>query len=239
MIMQKFAVFDIDGTLIRWQLYHAITDYLAGIGIIPQEEMKAVKDARKRWKSRETSDSFHEYEKKLIKLYESSLTSISPKALDEAAIEVAKRYKSQVYVYTRNLVRELKKQGYFIVAISGSHNEIVSHVAENYGFDYAVGSKFERSGDVFTGKNFIASKNKDVVLKGIIKKFNLSTEDSYAVGDTINDAPILGMVTNPIAFNPNKELLEVAKKNLWKIVVERKNVYYELEPDSIGEYRLH
>lgn len=238
MNMQKFAVFDIDGTLIRWQLYHGIIDYLGGIGVLPESAMKDVKEARMRWKSRETEDSFHDYEKKLIKLYESSLTSISPKALDEAAAKVADKYKSQVYVYTRNLAKRLKTEGYFLIAISGSHDEIVDHVAKTYGFDHAVGSKFERQGDRFTGKNFIASKNKRSVLEEIINKYNLNTQDSYAVGDTINDSPILDMVENPIAFNPNRELLEVAKEKHWKIVVERKNVSYELEFSNDGHYQL-
>ena len=35
--MNKFAVFDIDGTLIRWQLYHAIADELAKSGHIDAE----------------------------------------------------------------------------------------------------------------------------------------------------------------------------------------------------------
>lgn len=236
--MQKFAVFDIDGTLIRWQLYHGITDYLAGIGVLSSESMRDVKEARMRWKRRETPDSFHDYEMKLIELYESSLANISPKDLDKAAVEVAKKYKTQVYVYTRNLIKSLKDQGYFLIAISGSHDEIVAHVAESYGFDYAVGSKFERVGNKFTGKKFIASKNKNIVLEEIIEKFNLSLSGSYAVGDTINDSPILAMVENPIAFNPNKALLDVAKQKHWKIVVERKNVSYELAPDINGKYYL-
>ena len=31
---RPFAVFDIDGTLIRWQLYHSIADTLARLGHI-------------------------------------------------------------------------------------------------------------------------------------------------------------------------------------------------------------
>lgn len=238
MNMQKFAVFDIDGTLIRWQLYHAITDYLGRTGVLSKEAMQEVKDARMRWKSRETPDSFHQYERKLVKLYESSITSISTSALDEAVTEVANKYKSQVYVYTRNLAHELKNKGYFLIAISGSHDEVVRHVTENYGFDYAVGSKYERVGDSFSGNMFIASADKESVLREIIKKNNLTLKDSYAVGDTANDASILAMVDNPIAFNPSKELLDIAKKNQWKIVIERKNVCYELSPKDSGIYQL-
>lgn len=236
--MKKLAVFDIDGTLIRWQLYHAVIDYLGDIGILPKNAMKEVKEARMRWKSRETSDSFHEYEMKLVKLYESSIATISTNIFDVAVNEVAKKYKSQVYVYTRSLARDLKKRGYFLIAISGSHDEIVKRVAGNYGFDYSIGSKFERVDGHFTGNIFIANANKGLVLKEIIKEKGLTLEDSYAVGDTASDVAILDMVDNPVAFNPNRELYEIAKMKRWKIIIERKNVCYELNPTDSGSYYL-
>jgi len=37
------------------------------------------------------------------------------------------------------------------------------------------------------------------------------------------------MVGHPVAFNPNYELAKHAKKKRWKIVVERKDVIYELK----------
>jgi phosphoserine phosphatase len=40
---------------------------------------------------------------------------------------------------------------------------------------------------------------------------------------------MLEIVDNPIVFNPTHELLEKALKNHWKIVLERKNISYELE----------
>jgi phosphoserine phosphatase len=36
------------------------------------------------------------------------------------------------------------------------------------------------------------------------------------------------MCLHPIAFNPNKELFDHAREHGWNIVVERKNVVYEL-----------
>lgn len=236
--MKRFAVFDIDGTLIRWQLYHAVVNELAKSGAISPSQASMIKEMRMRWKSRESEDAFHEYENYLVSVFEESLSRMNIKTVDNVINRVADIYKSQVYVYTRNLIQKLKSDGYYIIAISGSHEEIVSHIAKNYGFDIWVGSKFERKGDNFTGKNFIASKNKKQILERIVKENRFSYEDSYAVGDTASDAPMLEMVNNPIAFNPNRELLEIAKSRGWKIVIERKNVCYELTQQSNGEYKL-
>ena len=66
---RPFAVFDIDGTLIRWQLYHAIADKLVSLGFIAPVKFQGIKDSRMVWKRREDSESFKRYELELVKLY--------------------------------------------------------------------------------------------------------------------------------------------------------------------------
>lgn len=49
---------------------------------------------------------------------------------------------------------------------------------------------------------------------------------------------MLELVDRPVAFNPNDELFEVAQARGWEIVIERKNVAYQLKKDSDGSYVL-
>jgi phosphoserine phosphatase len=49
------------------------------------------------------------------------------------------------------------------------------------------------------------------------------------MGDTESDASILRMVTHPIAFNPNQNLKKFADAEGWRIVIEKKDVIYEIE----------
>jgi phosphoserine phosphatase len=78
---------------------------------------------------------------------------------------------------------------------------------------------------------------KGPVLQELIKKHGLTTAASYAVGDSLSDAAMLEMVDNPIAFNPDNNLFEAATQNGWNIVVERKNVIYQLSKQD-GHYGL-
>ena len=235
--MSRFAVFDIDGTLIRWQLYHAAVDRLAKLGLLGESAHSELRKARMAWKNREHSESFSDYEQILISVYEQSLKNIDTQTFDEIAEQIAKQYENQVYTYTRDLCLELKKKGYILLAISGSHKELVGHIAKNYGFDDWVGTEYKREGDRFTGEKFIASHDKKTVLESLLKKHHLSLEGSVAVGDSVSDIPMLAMVETPIAFNPDKKLLKHSRTNGWKIVVERKNVVYQLEKDK-DEYLL-
>jgi len=55
---------------------------------------------------------------------------------------------------------------------------------------------------------------------------------SIAVGDTETDIAMLQLVGKPVAFNPNGLLAKHAKKNSWEVVVERKDVIYQLQKFS-------
>jgi len=62
----------------------------------------------------------------------------------------------------------------------------------------------------------------------------LTFEGSYGVGDTESDISFLKLVENPIAFNPNQNLKAAAEKEQWKIVVEKKDVIYEIAPERFN-----
>jgi len=235
--MQKFAVFDIDGTLIRWQLYHAVVDRLAKKGLLGTDAKERLQAARMHWKLREHPDAFHDYERELIAVYESALPSLSAVDFDATVAEIIHEYKGQTYTYTRDLIARLKAEGYLLLAISGSHEELVKAIAEEYGFDDWIGSKYQRKDGRFTGRAEIASFDKRTHLTALIEKHQLTTKDSYAVGDSQSDAAMLEMVDHPIAFNPDQKLFTRAKQAGWRVVVERKNVIYELEPRD-GSYVL-
>src|SRR4051812_39180454 len=125
---RKFAVFDIDGTLIRWQLYHAIADELARGGQIEPKSYQQMRDARRDWKRRQ-GGTFKDYELQVIKTYESVLMKLSPEQFELAIQTVFDEYKDQVYTYTRDLIAKLKKKHYLLFAISGSQTEIVAKIA--------------------------------------------------------------------------------------------------------------
>lgn len=229
---KQFAVFDIDGTLIRWQLYHAIVDKMASKGLLGESAKGELKEARAIWKNREHRQAFADYEKVLIRIYESALNEINPQDFDDLVDTVINQYKDQVYTFTRDLIKDLKDREYFLLAISGSHHELVERLAKYYGFDDWIGTKYERVDGKFSGEKFVASFDKASVLKELIQKNDLSLQDSYAVGDSHSDAGMLATAKNPIAFNPDLRLYETAKENKWPIVIERKNVVYRLSASN-------
>jgi phosphoserine phosphatase len=116
-------------------------------------------------------------------------------------------------------------------------SEIALPFAKEYGFDAVASTEYHKKGDSYTGEVTVRAANKHIAIKHIVEEHNLTLDDSYAIGDSMGDSTMLELVDNPIAFNPEKRLFEHAQEKGWKVVVERKNISYELELDG-DEYRL-
>lgn len=235
---RPYAVFDIDGTLIRWQLYHALADTLAKQGIVNAERYKEVLQARFGWKERRSANSFVDYEKALVKLIDDSLPGVDYALFSGACEKVAEKYRDQVYAFTRDLIAELKQQRYLLFAVSASPDELVGRVASYHGFDAYAGSGYEVIDGKLSGhKQVLSGPAKPKRLTELIAAHGGDQEGSIAVGDTGGDIPMLEKTAKAIAFNPSRELFERAMQNNWEVVVERKNVVYRLKYDH-GRYVL-
>lgn len=235
--MKKFAAFDLDGTLVRWQLYHAIATKLAKDGLFTKEQLTAIDQTLWQWKNRTHEESFQTYEASLVKNYLKAILDLNADKFNQAAEAVFQEYKDQVYTYTRDLINDLKEDGYLLFAISGSQTEIVEKIARYYGFDDYLGTTFIQKNGHFTGEAIAAREAKDKALQKLVDKHGATYTDSIAVGDSMSDIPMLEAVERPIAFNPEKKLSAYARDKGWEIVIERKNTIYELRRHG-DEYLL-
>lgn len=234
---RRFAVFDIDGTLFRWQLFHELIFELADQGALPPEFKAEIAPPLADWHNRRSSSAFHDYELRLVQAFSRHLRGLSVADFRACVQIVIDRSGDRVYRYTRDYLQRLRDDDYCLIAISGSFAEIVEVFAEKYGFNYWVGSRCHHQAGRFTGQADWMYNQKGPALRQLVERHQLSWAGSVAVGDTASDIPMLELVEHPLAFNPNDELLAHAMHRGWKVVVERKNVAYELTSDTAG-YRL-
>ncbi len=236
---RKFAVFDIDGTYFRSHLYWETTLALARDGKLPKDISKFALELHDKWKKRVHTRAFEDFDYQTVRKLNELLHEINPIHLDETIKTVLKPMLDYVYVYPKKLKEKLQKEGYFILAISGSRKEEVELFCKHHKFDDWIGQTWHRTSDgkKFTGEVHSTYKDKHLFLDDFISKHNLTMKGSVAVGDTGGDISILELVDNPIAFNPNPDLLAHAQENGWTIVLERKSIAYTLENQN-GAYLL-
>ena len=234
--VKKFAVFDIDGTLFRWQLYHELFDALIDEKLVQPNDAKSVVDARESWRNR-TSD-YHDYEQMLITAMQRAIVGINEQKFNEIADSILKTKGQHVYRYTLDLLKTLKADGYTIIAISGSHQQLVDRFALLHNIDIAVGREHVIEHGKLTSRASEVFNRKNEILTQLVEKHGLDWTGSYAVGDSGGDIAMLSIVENPIAFNPNEDLKNEAMKHGWPIVIERKSIAYRLEKGTDGTYVL-
>lgn len=239
MTKQKFAAFDIDGTLFRSGLHREVFYELYKMGILPSDLGEETTQKHREWRDRIHGNAFEEFERVMIGGLDSYLPQLRISDYDEAVKRVIDKKAENVYVYTRDLLCRLQKEGYMTIAISGSQQELVEPFARRYGFDAWIGQQWERGEEYFTGNVVKTHTGKDKIIQRLIEEHDLTLTDSYAVGDSNGDSGMLGIVDHPIAFNPTFELLEKAIEQGWKIVIERKNTSIELAKEpGLGQYIL-
>lgn len=234
----KFAVFDIDGTLFRSGLYREVFYELYKMGVLPNDLTEQTTEKHRQWRHRVHGNAFEEFEEIMVAGVDTYLPKLKIADYDTAVQRVLDKKAENVYVYTRTLLYSLQSDGYVTIAISGSQKELVEPFAKRYGFDIWVGQEWERGEEYFTGNVTKTHTGKDKIVELLAQEHNLTMQDSYAVGDSNGDSGMLSIVDHPIAFNPTHELLEKALQNGWKVVIERKNTSYELEASARGKYAL-
>jgi HAD superfamily hydrolase (TIGR01490 family) len=227
--MTKLAVFDIDGTVYREAMSFIVAEELL-TGPDFTEEAEILAAAQHTYKSRASTEAYWTYNKTILDVFKKALRHTTPTQLNDVIANLLKHKSDYCYAYTTQLIKQFKAEGRTLVAISGSIADIVEPFAKSIGFDYVVASGLEVKDGAFTGERATETKQgKDKILRDLATEHGLSLEDSIGVGDTHRDIPMLSVTEHPIAFNPNAALYEEAEKHGWKIVLERKNMIYDLE----------
>ncbi len=232
----KLAVFDIDGTIFRKNLAFELINELAWMGIFDKSVRNKLVRHYSDWLDHK--GTYEEYRKALVKLYAENIKGCTKDDVEKACQVVIPFYKHRTYVFTSRLIEKFRQENYKIIAVSGSPSEIVEEYNKYLKLDAVFGSIYEMDGrGVYTGGAvFEPTIDKSQVVRQYLAENNLTLDDSYGVGDTESDARVLEIVKNPIAFNPNENLRKIAEEKDWRIVVEKKDVIYEIDHNKLTDY---
>lgn len=226
---RKVAFFDIDGTVFRSSLLIELVRAFIEKGVFSADAEKTYEKEYDAWSTR--SGSYEAYIDAVVHAFLHHLRGVHYGMLADVGRQVVEKNEHHVYRYTRDLILRLKNEGYYLVAISQSPKTILDAFCKGYGFDKVYGRVYEIGPqDRFTGtvvdEHLIA--NKANIARRVIEKENLSFDYALGVGDTEGDISLLELMHTAICFNPNNALYAHAKMMGWKVVVERKDVIYEI-----------
>lgn len=223
------TVLDIDGTLFRSSLLVELMEELVVRDLFPASVRKLYQGTEGEFQNKR--GEYGPYIRKVIDAFATHAKGHAYGEIADIAGELIEKNLDHTYHYTRDLVQELKKKGHFLLAISYSPKFMVDGFAYELGFDKSYGVFYEiGASSRFTGE--IADEhlimNKGAILQRAVRKNGLTLNGSYGIGSTESDISVLDLTDTSIAFNPNRVLYRHAKQKLWELVVEHKDVIYEL-----------
>jgi HAD superfamily hydrolase (TIGR01490 family) len=126
----------------------------------------------------------------------------------------------------KNVFERLKRHqegGYLTVLTSGSFQDLIKAFSSRLNIDFAVGTELEIIRNKFSGRiipPLCFAQGKAEKVKQFLTDNNLVIDfkESFAYSDSVFDLPILELVGNPVAVEPDKKLLEIANARDWQII---------------------
>jgi HAD superfamily hydrolase (TIGR01490 family) len=214
-VAQAAAFFDLDRTLIRRSSVLALAPAFRARGVISRLDL--VKSAlwqllfAARGASAERVRSAAEDGMKILRGF--SVEDMQHLVGD--AMEPVLR--PRVYAEPLGLVERHRARGERVYVVSATLQEIVEHIADDLGFDGAVGSTCEIVDGVYTGRTLRAAHGvgKARALQELATAEGLDLSASTAYSDSYTDLPFLEAVGHPVAVNPDRKLRRIARARGW------------------------
>jgi HAD superfamily hydrolase (TIGR01490 family) len=125
-----------------------------------------------------------------------------------------------VYDEPLHLVRAHRERGERVYIVSATLQEIVEHIADDLGFDGAIGSTCEIVDGVYTGRSVRAAHGagKADAVRELAADDGIDLAGSTAYSDSYSDVPFLEAVGHPVAANPDRKLRRIARERGWPVV---------------------
>lgn len=126
----------------------------------------------------------------------------------------------RIWPGTRALAQMHLDEGQRVWLVTAAPIEIAQIIAHRLGLTGALGTVAEREDGVYTGKlvgEMLHGPAKAEAIKALAAREGLDLARCSAYSDSSNDLPMLGLVGDPCAINPDARLRAHARAHGWRI----------------------
>ena len=153
------------------------------------------------------------------------LSMFSRQELEELLLDFSKKIR-QIKVISQksiDLVNKHKLKGHYTIITTATNDFIVKNIVkEFFNIDHLITTKLEIKEEKFTGKvigipNFQEGKIQNIK-KWLKSNSKYSLSNCYFYSDSLNDLPLLKIVSHPVVVDGEKDLITYAKEKDWSII---------------------
>lgn len=141
------------------------------------------------------------------------LTELSEEVVDTSMLD-------RVWPGTRSLVQMHLDAGQQVWLVTATPVMLARVIAARLGLTGALGTVAEEEYGVYTGRlvgDILHGPGKAHAIAKLAEAEGFDLAKCYAYSDSFNDMPMLTMVGNPVAINPDSKLRKYASENGWNI----------------------
>ncbi|WP_323751867.1 HAD family hydrolase [Marinobacter sp.] len=211
------AIFDLDNTLLAGDSDHAWGEFLVEEGMVDAEVY------------RQANDRFYqEYLNGELDVFEYQRFALQP--LSTHSMEeleswreafMAKKVQPMMLEKAAKLLADHRAQGHTLMIITATNRFITEPIAELLGVDYLIATEPELVNGRFTGEVAGTPSFQDgkvVRLNDWLQAFDETLEGAWFYSDSHNDVPLLKLVQNPVAVDPDPTLEKLANESGWPVM---------------------
>jgi HAD superfamily hydrolase (TIGR01490 family) len=156
---------------------------------------------------------------------EASLSVIAGRPVEEV-IEFGRGVANEellprLYPQAVQLLQNHKRAGREVYIASSSPEDYLALLAEALGIDGVIGTRAKVVDGRYTGEldgPMVHGPEKAARVAQLAEKRGIDLARSFAYSDSVNDLPMLEMVGNPVAMNPDRKLATIARRKGWQII---------------------
>ncbi len=212
------AFFDVDNTLIRGaSAFHlAVGLYRRGLLRVPDIARFALHQARYR--------TFGENRRQMDEVRATALAIVRGHSVVEMGLIAEDVYDEvmtlRIFPGARRLLEEHRAAGHCIWLVTAGPLEVGQIIARKLGAAGALGTMVEQEDGRYTGRlcgDLLHGAAKADAVAQLALREGIDLAASYAYGDSTHDVPILSLVGNPVAINPDRRLRRHAERAGWPV----------------------
>jgi HAD superfamily hydrolase (TIGR01490 family) len=213
----SLAIFDLDNTLLNGDSDHAWGEFLVSQQIVEPDFY------------RRQNDEFYElYKQGKLDIMEYLAFALAPLTrFTVEELDLLHRQFMQEFVAPMRqrkadeLLQKHRERGDFLLIITATNRFVTAPIARALGVDDLLATDPERAGNRYTGrvKGIPCYREGKVQrLREWLEETEHSLDDSYFYSDSINDLPLLEVVTHPFVVDGDERLQAEARQRNWPLM---------------------
>jgi len=212
------ALFDLDNTLIKGSALYHLAGVMVRHGLVDRSEVvrHAGQQVAYRWRG-EHLGRLAELRDRVLSfcagLSVTEVVAVSERVYDE-------RLAARIWPGTRALAECHRRRGEPVWLVTGAPIELAQIIARHLGFTGGLGTVAEVANGRWTGRlasEVLHGPAKARAVEALAACFDLDLGGCAAYSDSVNDLPLLDLVGDPHAVNPDRRLRQIAHGRGWPI----------------------